>query len=111
MKCSYCKGAFVEDEKISRILVRQDYAASDEIARQAKIIAETRDDIRLKTYDAKPVWARSCPKCNQQMHRQFFVYSYPVEIDRCIMCAGVWFDKNELELLQYIFEHKEELLP
>ncbi|MFZ5801070.1 MAG: zf-TFIIB domain-containing protein, partial [Candidatus Omnitrophota bacterium] len=38
----------------------------------------------------------------------FFVYSYPVEIDRCYYCAGVWFDKSELEVLQYIYQHKEK---
>jgi len=110
LKCSYCSGAFVEDEKIGRIMIRQDYTPSEEIVRLAKIIAASKDEMRLKEYDTKPVWARSCPKCKQQMHRQFFVYSYPVEIDRCIMCSGVWFDKNELELLQYIFEHKEDFL-
>jgi Zn-finger nucleic acid-binding protein len=42
------------------------------------------------------------------MRRQFFVYSYPVEIDRCIYCEGVWLDAQELEVLQYLYEHKEE---
>jgi len=109
-KCSYCAGIFIEDYKVSRILVRQDYVASEEILRLARTIADSKDKIMHKKIDPKSVWIIDCPKCKRKMRRQFFVYSYPVEIDRCINCAGVWFDKDELEVLQYIYEHKQDFL-
>jgi Zn-finger nucleic acid-binding protein len=37
-----------------------------------------------------------CPVCNQDM----IVVEYrQIEIDYCFKCAGIWFDKGELELL------------
>ncbi len=37
-----------------------------------------------------------CPVCNQDM----IVMEYrQIELDYCIKCSGIWFDKGELELL------------
>jgi Zn-finger nucleic acid-binding protein len=37
-----------------------------------------------------------CPVCNQDM----IVVEYrQIELDYCIKCSGIWFDKGELELL------------
>lgn len=37
-----------------------------------------------------------CPVCNQDM----IVVEYrQIEIDYCLKCAGIWFDKGELKLL------------
>jgi len=110
LKCTYCAGAFVEEHKVSTILIREDYVPSQEIERLAKIIADSKEKIIYKAVDPKSVWVIDCPKCKHKMHRQFFVYSYPVEIDRCVSCSGIWFDKDELEVLQYIYQHKESFL-
>lgn len=109
LKCPYCEGVFVENQRISRILIRKDSLFPEDIIRSAKTILKSKDRYKLSERDAKSAWVIICPKCRLQMHRQFFVYSYPVEIDRCINCSGVWFDKQELEILQYLFEHKELL--
>jgi len=108
LKCSFCEGAFVEEDKVSRILIREDKAFSEDTVRLAKTILDTENKYMLKNLDAQSVWVIDCPKCQHKMHRQFFVYSYPVEIDRCVHCRGIWFDKQELEILQYIYEHKDQ---
>ncbi|MFH1339295.1 MAG: zf-TFIIB domain-containing protein, partial [Candidatus Omnitrophota bacterium] len=95
--------------KISRILIRSDKIFPEESVRLAETILNSKDRYKLKESDAKSAWVINCPKCQRQMHRQFFVYSYPVEIDRCVYCSGIWFDKSELEILQYLYEHKELL--
>lgn len=110
LKCSYCQGIFVDDDKISRILIREDYAPSEEVKRLAKVIIESKDKLPAKNYHSNPAWFLNCPKCKAKMHRQLFVYSYPVEIDRCISCSGLWFDKSELEILQYIYQEKRDIL-
>jgi heat shock protein HtpX len=108
-KCSSCEGAFVERDKISRILVRGDKEFSEETLRMARTIERSKDKYgALKKIDPQSAWALNCPKCHQKMHREFFVYAYPVEIDNCGSCACVWFDKQELELLQCLYEHKGE---
>ena len=107
LKCSFCEGAFVGHDKINRILVRRDVRFSEDTERLAQTIINSRDKFRLKEFDAKSAWAIECPKCKNPMRRQFFVHSYPVEIDRCINCSGIWFDNQELEILQYLYEHKD----
>lgn len=109
-KCSYCEGVFVEADKISRILIRQDKEFSDETIRIAQGILKEREKFvtGLTKGNLANTWILDCPRDKNKMRRQFFVYSYPVEIDRCATCAGVWFDKQELEILQYIYEHKEQ---
>ena len=50
-----------------------------------------------------------CPTCGKKMYRGFFSYGLPVEIDRCPACDSIWFDRNELEILQHLIE-KNRLL-
>lgn len=116
LKCAYCGGVFVEQGKISRLFVRRDMEFSEEVKHLAEtIIASKNKNILPKTPDPKSVWVYDCPKCRStfkesfKMRRQFYLYSYPIEIDRCVRCDGVWLDKLELEVLQYLYEHKEDL--
>jgi heat shock protein HtpX len=108
-KCSHCEGVFAPSHKISRILIRKDKTFDPEIVRMAEATIRERDRRVDGFYKQKPVnaWVLDCPQCGRKMRRQFFVYSYPVEIDRCVYCEGIWFDRQELEILQYIYENKE----
>jgi len=108
-KCSHCEGVFAPSHKISRILIRRDKTFDPEIVRMAEATIRERDRRVDGFYKQKPVnaWVLDCPQCGRKMRRQFFVYSYPVEIDRCVYCEGIWFDRQELEILQYIYENKE----
>jgi hypothetical protein len=110
MKCSYCEGIFVENEKMGRILFRKDMFFAEGIVKRAELIIKQRESFVNggQRYKLENPWVLTCPKCQSKMRRQFFVYSYPVEIDRCISCDGIWFDKEELEILQYIYQKKEE---
>jgi Zn-finger nucleic acid-binding protein len=108
LKCPYCEGALVEQNKVSRILLRRDVKFSEDTVRLAESIINSKDKYKLKEIDSRCAWVIRCPQCRRPMRRQFFVYSYPVEIDRCMYCTGIWFDKRELELLQYIYEHRDK---
>jgi Zn-finger nucleic acid-binding protein len=105
LKCRQCEGIFVEQNKINRILVRTDKKFSEETIRMAKAILNDNSHSLLTPRDSRSVWKIKCPKCDLAMGRQFFQYSYPIEVDRCVRCYGIWFDKNELELLQYFYEN------
>jgi heat shock protein HtpX len=110
-RCGSCGGLFVPQDKVSRVFARQDATFSPEVARLAQIAWATKGDRfvlgNLKT-DPKHLLIFDCPHCAHKMRRQYFVYSYPVEVDRCTYCDGLWFDKMELETLQYIYENKEK---
>ncbi len=109
-KCSYCGGTFVEKDLVNRVLIRQDYEPSERIIRLAKVITEEKGKINYTKIDPKSSWVLDCPKCKLKMQRKFFVYSYPVEVDQCLNCSGIWFQKDELEILQCLYQHKNEFL-
>jgi Zn-finger nucleic acid-binding protein len=50
--------------------------------------------------------ALPCPKCKNPMHRGFYSLNYLVEVDRCSGCGVTWFDRDELEMLQCMIEHR-----
>ncbi|MGE5279126.1 MAG: M48 family metalloprotease [Deltaproteobacteria bacterium] len=110
LRCAYCEGIFVADAGVSRILFRRDMTFSEDVVRLAEAAVKQKDLFqqgRIRAKHENP-FILTCPQCGNKMRRQFFVYSYPVEIDRCISCGGLWFDKTELEVLQYIYEHKDK---
>lgn len=107
-KCAYCEGFFVQQDNVQRIMIRQDQTFSEEIEHLAKNALNPKNLFNLNSLGKKPGWVLDCPKCQKKMSRHLFVYSYPVEIDRCIFCNWTWFDKQELELLQYIYQNKEK---
>jgi len=110
MRCSYCEGIFVAQDAISRILIRRDMTFPEEVVRLAEAATKQKDLFQKgrTRYKLENPFILTCPRCRNKMRRQFFVYSYPVEIDRCVSCNGLWFDKQELEVLQYIYEHKDK---
>ncbi len=45
-----------------------------------------------------------CPKCSAPMVQRPFSYQYFLPIDECYACELVWFDPEELEVLQVLVE-------
>ncbi len=108
--CPACAGTLVDKRVISRILARQDLEYSPQTLRLCRqILLDAKKHLSLKYPGKYQSWVLACPRCGQKMHREFFQYSYPVEVDRCIYCQTVWFDHQELEILQYLYEHNREL--
>lgn len=111
LKCDYCLGIFVEQAKIPRIFLREDKGFSQDIIDLAETVWKTK--LKYGSFSkprAKAQWLLNCPKCHQKMFRQFFSYSYAVEIDQCQNCHGYWFDVQELEVLQYIYQNKDKFI-
>ncbi|EEF62285.1 zf-TFIIB domain-containing protein [Pedosphaera parvula] len=44
--------------------------------------------------------AKVCPECSRIMTKFKVGNSLPFSLDRCGNCGGIWFDKNEWEMLQ-----------
>lgn len=107
-RCLFCKGILVGTDKIMRILAREDKGFSDKTKRIAeKLIKERLAMIGRKRKRYSQESLIKCPKCNYTMARTFYSGAYPVEIDRCLNCNLLWFDKDELEVLQYLVENKK----
>ena len=54
--------------------------------------------------DLDPSQKMKCPSCMNTMERNFYSFQYFVVVDRCFMCNLLWFDKDELEMLQAMVE-------
>ncbi len=101
--CALCKGYLTPQEKMPAIIMRQDQGYSDNLIRQAaklqEMLARGRFPDKLKV-----IYELPCPKCAVKMMRSFYNLAYPVEVDKCMRCNLIWFDRDELELLQYLIE-------
>ncbi len=108
-RCAFCNGLLVEKEKLPRILVRKEKGFTVDIEHLASLIqAEAKKKkphfkLVIDTFNK-----RKCPKCGKPMTRKFYSYAYHIEIDECPECNLVWFDKDELELLQCLVEKEEK---
>ena len=106
-RCSYCHGLLVEESKLSRVLAREEMGFSENVVRMAQMLINQKKLIKMEDY-FEPKFFLNYPLCGQNMKRRFYSAIYPIEIDDCIHCHLIWFDKNELEVLQYMIEKKME---
>ena len=56
--------------------------------------------------DPRHICCPRCPHGTGRMMRMFYTAAYHVEIDKCLYCGSIWFDKDELEVLQCLIEHQ-----
>jgi heat shock protein HtpX len=109
-RCAFCGGILVESDKLPRILARCEEPCTDRTKALARaVIADNQRTITTKLMHGKTALSASvltCPKCRNLMFRTFYSLAYLIEIDRCNICGLTWFDKDELDMLQYLVENK-----
>ncbi len=108
LTCRGCGGCLVEEKDLEQILTVKEAAFGEDIARMARIIME--EKVVTKKSGEEELFSKyglACPMCrnyDEPMTRRFYNDRYHVEIDECRTCRKIWFDKWELEILQYLFE-------
>ncbi len=109
-ECPACRGCLVNRDQVSRVLIREEYSFSDSITRLAQTIEAIANPQRVaKRYGDFPFSAmkdQQCPVCGASMVRKFYTLAYLVEVEQCWMCGLTWFDRDELELLQCLYERQ-----
>jgi len=107
-ECPACRGCYVTPDKMSRIFAREEYAFSETIKRMAQAIPAIQGTERItKAYSAHPsnrLRDRQCPACGAAVIRKFYTSAFLVEVEQCWICGLTWLDKDELELLQHLYE-------
>ncbi|MBF0484439.1 MAG: M48 family metalloprotease [Candidatus Omnitrophica bacterium] len=108
-KCPTCSGTLVNERDVQRIIIRPEVGFNDRI----KKIGDELDKNTARWSEAKInrnlITLYTCPKCMNdrcKMNRMFYTAVYQVEIDKCFYCGMIWFDKDELEVLQYLIEKR-----
>jgi heat shock protein HtpX len=104
--CVFCGGMLVDRRKMQRISLRKQKGFDERLAKLANMAQENgkaRRDQRV----GPQLSPFHCPNCDQEMRRGFYNYQYLIEVDKCVRCSMVWFDKNELEMIQYLIEEHD----
>ncbi|MBI5150852.1 MAG: M48 family metalloprotease [Candidatus Omnitrophica bacterium] len=113
LECSFCRGVLVAEKDATRIIIREEVGFSEEVTRLAARIVEQKKIWQWGKDAIKrdPGALLTCPRCEAhkgKMIPMFYTAAYHVEIDKCLYCGSIWFDKNELEVLQCLIEHQTE---
>jgi Zn-finger nucleic acid-binding protein len=105
--CRECEGRLCREDTVFRILTRQDVVFSDTFKKMA---GAWKAKNRLNPLTGRRVrsdlW---CPSCGMPMTRRNYSVQYFIEIDTCYFCGIIWFDRNELEILQILVEEAKQL--
>jgi heat shock protein HtpX len=107
-RCAFCNGLLVEEDKLPRIFVRREKGFTEKVKRLARVLSteakQKHPKFNVRLNIAHP---RRCPKCGKDMVHKFYSYAFHIEIDECQQCKVIWFDPDELEILQCLIEMGE----
>ncbi|MBC7365040.1 MAG: M48 family metalloprotease [Candidatus Aminicenantes bacterium] len=102
--CPVCRGKLVNMSDLEKIFARKEYKFSEKIKEQAhqwkQIIQEP--GRRKKLLVSKRI--ALCPLCGLQMIIKPFNYHLIIPVYKCLKCQVIWFEADELEILQAIIE-------
>lgn len=107
--CPKCRGRLVDMAAVERIIARREFAFSEALAEKARAFnsaARTNPLRRLRISEALSGARLDCPACGWKMVERPFNYEYFIPVDKCLSCSRIWFDGDELEILQLVIEER-----
>jgi Zn-dependent protease with chaperone function/Zn-finger nucleic acid-binding protein len=104
--CPQCQGKLVPLSFMERILARREVGFSEHLKAKAENLSQRLDDPawRRKEIARKP--AISCPQCGLGMVVKPYSYVFYLPVYKCFHCQVIWFEADELEILQYLVESR-----
>ena len=105
--CPDCGGKLIDAAVMERIIARKEVAFSDHLKAKAKDFEENFlfDPVLRKKIHADKSPKIVCPNCGARMRPRPYNYQYVIPVDKCLHCHKIWFDADELEILQILIEH------
>jgi Zn-finger nucleic acid-binding protein len=106
--CGRCGGKLVDSSSMDRIILRREVAFSEALlAKAAKFREEfLLNPVKKQRAKEKDVHGIFCPSCGYKMLARPYNYQYFVPVDKCLSCSKIWFDADELEILQALIEKR-----
>lgn len=107
--CPRCRGKLVDEGMMDRVIARKEVAFSEGLIRKALDFKEKFLSQPIKTRkisETRPSIPLSCPECGYTMKARPYSYSYFIPVDKCLSCHKIWFDADELEILQVLIENR-----
>ncbi|OGD20356.1 MAG: hypothetical protein A2W03_16540 [Candidatus Aminicenantes bacterium RBG_16_63_16] len=106
--CPSCGGKLVDASHIGRILWRRELDFSPELLAKARRFREEflSNPVKSRKSRGKAAGKLVCPACGYRLAARPYTYQYFIPVDKCLSCGQVWFDADELEILQILIEKK-----
>jgi Zn-dependent protease with chaperone function/Zn-finger nucleic acid-binding protein len=106
--CGRCGGKLVASSHMDRIILRREVAFSEALLVKARefrqqFLLNPVKKQRAKEKEAENIY---CPGCGQRLRARPYSYQYFIPVDKCLSCYKIWFDADELELLQILIEKR-----
>ncbi len=110
--CPRCGGKLVDSAKTERILLRREFDFSQSLTEKAKAFKKEflLNPMKKQREKEKKNRAYACPNCGYRMVTRPYNYQYFVPVEKCLACGQIWFDADELEILQALIERKAKRL-
>jgi Zn-dependent protease with chaperone function/Zn-finger nucleic acid-binding protein len=104
--CPKCGGRLVDMAAVDKIIARKEVAFSADLQEKARRFREKVLLNPLKKQKINPDirGAAACPACGYKMVARPYNYQYFIPVDKCLSCSRIWFDTDELEILQILIE-------
>ena len=117
LACLVCGGRGLNHEQVETILARREAGFTPEQKRLAEAFKTAHRHLAPSGPAGVPAQglppavaprdtALACPQCKDPMRRDTWTARHPVPVDRCARCDLVWFDHNQLEVLQILVEQE-----
>jgi len=105
--CPDCGGKLIDAAVMERIIARKEVAFSEHLKAKAKDFEKNFlfDPVLRKKIHADRSPKIACPNCGAKMRPRPYNYQYVIPVDKCLHCHNIWFDADEMEILQILIEH------
>jgi Zn-finger nucleic acid-binding protein len=104
--CGSCGGKLVGADRMNRILLRREFTFSGSLRAKARAFRDQflLNPLKRQRGRDEPSRPLFCPSCGQRMVARPYNYQYFIPVDRCLSCYDIWFDADELEILQILVQ-------
>ncbi len=104
--CPECGGKLVDAALIDRIVARREVDFSKKLLQKARDFEEEfmQNPTRTRKITMETPSKLFCPDCGHRLLPRPYNYQYVVPVDKCLSCHKIWFDPDELEILQILIE-------
>jgi Zn-dependent protease with chaperone function/Zn-finger nucleic acid-binding protein len=106
--CPACQGKLVDSALMNRVIARKEVGFSEQLIQKAQ---EFKENFLLNPFQRKKINLEKspkifCPNCGYRMVTRPYNYQYIIPVDKCFSCNKIWFDSDELEILQILIEKR-----
>jgi Zn-finger nucleic acid-binding protein len=106
--CGRCGGKLVGMDVVDRIVARREIGFSEDLVTKAHAFRDKvlLNPLKKQKINAGPAAEIPCPACGYRMVPRPYNYQYFIPVDKCLSCSRIWFDADELEILQILIEER-----